>query len=380
MRIAYTTTFNAEDAHQWSGTPFHMSRAITEAGIPLDYIGSLKRKLSPFFKIQQTLKKYLANTRESPRFNLVAAKHYSDQVAQQLKTLKSDVVLSPLVNPIAYLDCKQPIVLWTDAVYAALVGFYPDFAYHSATSIQQGNAITAACLMRAKVALFSSEWARQTAISFYGIHPDKTKTILYGANLTDAPSFATVKTAIAKRSPKIIKLLFLAKSWERKGGDMVVAVTQALHQAGIAVELNIVGCTPTPKPLAPYIHCLGFISKKTVAEKERFNQVLHESHFLFLPARNDACPMVLAEANAFGLPCLTSNVGGITSVIQNNINGMAFSLDTTVQTYCDYIVNTITTHEHYEALALSSYNEYHTRLNWQVAIRQLRAVIEEVSS
>src|SRR3990167_481664 len=190
MKIAYTSTFNAEDVHSWSGTPLHMSRALKASGMEINYIGLLKRQLPPLFKFKQLWSKYICQQRESPRFNTTAAKHYSAQVMRQLKTLTVDAVVSPLINPIAYLDCKQPIVLWTDAVYAALLGFYPDFAYHSATSIQQGNAITAACLMRAKVALFSSEWARQTAISFYGIHPDKTKTILYGANLTDAPSFA----------------------------------------------------------------------------------------------------------------------------------------------------------------------------------------------
>src|SRR5579872_7486894 len=115
MRIAYTTTFDAQDVHNWSGTPFHMSRALNQAGMDVDYIGSLSRKLPPFFKVKQVWNKYVTGMRESPRFNVTAAKHYSHQVAQRLKKISTDAVVSPLINPIAYLDCKQPIVLWTDA-------------------------------------------------------------------------------------------------------------------------------------------------------------------------------------------------------------------------------------------------------------------------
>ena len=123
MRIAYTTTFDARDVHNWSGTPYHMAKALADAGMDVEYIGSLRRKLPPFFKVKQTIKKYVSDQRESPRFNCFAATQYSEQVAALLRKSAADVVISPLINPIAYLDCKQPIVLWTDALYAALLGF-----------------------------------------------------------------------------------------------------------------------------------------------------------------------------------------------------------------------------------------------------------------
>jgi glycosyltransferase involved in cell wall biosynthesis len=376
MRIAYTTTFNAMDVHNWSGTPFHMSRALHQSGIDVNYIGSLSRQLPPFFKVKQVWNKYVAGMRESPRFNVTAAKHYSHQVAQQLKNMSADAVISPLINPIAYLDCKQPIVLWTDAVYAALLGFYPPFAYHSASSVTQGNEITAVCLSRCKLAIFSSDWAANSAIELYGANRDKVKVVNYGANLDSAPTLEEVQANIKNRAHDKIKLLFLAKSWERKGGDIVVSVAQALHAAGYAVELNIVGYTPKLKSIPPYIHLLGFVSKQTREGKARIAQLLNESHFLFLPSRADACPMVFAEANAYGVPCLTSYVGGISTAVKDNINGMTFALDAPLSTYCNYIVNTLHNRARYEELALSSYNEYNSRLNWKSATQQVRELIQ----
>ena len=41
------TTFDAKDVHNWSD-PYHMSKALTDANMQVEYIGSLKRKLPPF--------------------------------------------------------------------------------------------------------------------------------------------------------------------------------------------------------------------------------------------------------------------------------------------------------------------------------------------
>jgi glycosyltransferase involved in cell wall biosynthesis len=378
MRIAYATTFDARDVHNWSGTPYHMSKALISAGMQVEYIGSLKRKLPPFFKAKQTVKKYLCDQRESPRFNCFAAKQYSDQVAGQLMNSFADVVVSPLINPIAYLDCKQPIVLWTDALYAALLGFYPPFAYHSASSVMQGNEITSQCLARAKLAIFSSDWAANSALELYGASREKVKVVNYGANIETYPNFVDMQQIIKNRAQDKIKLLFLAKSWERKGGDIVLAVAKALHESGHAVELSIVGYTPDIPSNLPYANVLGFISKQKPEGKARLYQLLCDSHFLFVPSRADACPMVFAEANAFGLPCLSTYVGGISTAVRDNVNGMTFGLDADVKVYCDYIVNLMQDRRRYEALALSAYNEYETRLNWGAATQQVRKLMEDM--
>ena len=378
MRIAYTTTFNAQDVHNWSGTPYHMSHALEQAGNEIAYIGNLKRQLPPFFKVKQTWKKWIADQRESPRFNLTAAKFYSEQVAAQLKNISADAIVSPLINPIAYLDCQQPIALWTDATYAALLGFYPPFNHHSAETIEQGNAMTSACLDRCKLAIFSSDWAAQSAIELYGASREKVKVVPFGANILNHPTFDEVKNAIANRTQDKIKLLFLAKSWERKGGDVVLNVAKALHESGYPVELTIVGYTPPNlNPIPPYVSSLGFISKHTPEGKLRIQQLLSESHFLFVPSRAEAYGIVFCEANAYGVPCLTTYVGGIGTIVKNNLNGMTFGLDASIQSYCDVIVNLMQDRARYQTLALSSYHEFETRLNWKSAAETVQRLLKD---
>lgn len=379
MRIAYTTTFDTRDVHNWSGTPFYMSKAFTENGLNVEYIGSLKRRLPPFFKVKQVWNKYLLGQRESPRFNIFAAKNFSSQVATHLSRVKPDVVLSPLVNPIAYLKCKQPIVLWTDALYAALIGFYSPFSAHSSRSVAQGNIVTAECLSRCKLAIFSSDWAANSALQLYGTSKEKVKVVPFGANIEDYPSWSEIQTIIKQRAKDKIKLLFLAKSWERKGGDVVLSVAKALHESGHPVELSLVGYhPPNLKPIPAYVKCLGFVSKHTPEGENKIRQLLSDTHFLFVPSRAEAYGIVFCEANAFGVPCLTTYVGGIGTIVKDNINGMTFALDIPVTSYCDYIVNLMQNRNQYESLALSSYNEYQTRLNWKVSTQQVQKFIMEV--
>lgn len=381
MRIAYASTFDSRDVHNWSGTPYYMSKGLIDQGLVMDYIGPLKRKLPPFFKAKQVLNKYLTAQRESPRFNIFAAKYYSQQAEQLIKKLPVDAIISPLINPIAYLNCDQPIILWTDALYAGLVGFYPPFSTHSANTIREGNTITAQCLNRCALTVFSSDWAANTALQYYGVNKEKIKVIPFGANLEIYPSIAEIRTMIKTRKRDTIKLLFLAKSWERKGGDIVLSVARALHEAGESVQLTIVGYEPpglNPRP--PYVNCTGFISKHTPHGKMQLNRLIAETHFLFVPSRAEAYGIVFCEANAFAVPCLTTYVGGIGTIVKDNINGMTFALDASITTYCNYIMNLMHDYSQYEALALTSYNEFTLRLNWQSAAAEMKRLITQMIS
>jgi len=376
MKFALATTFDARDVANWSGTPFFMANGFLRQGIDIDYIGNLKRETQPFFKLKQTWKKFAAGQRESPRFNIHAAKYYSQQAAAQLENKTIDAIIAPQIHPICYLETKKPIVLWTDGLYASLLGFYPGFTSHSASSVEQGNIITHECLSRCSLAIFSSEWAARTAIEIYGASKDKIKVVPFGANIDCEHTLDDIHSMLKSRSKNTVKLLFLGKHWHRKGGDIVFNVAKALHAAGQSVELNFVGCHPPKGIEVPsYIKCHGFISKRTPEGVEKITRLLRESHFLFVPSRAEAYGIVFCEANAFGLPCLTSHVGGISTIVKDNINGRTFALDAPVSLYCDYITRLMQNYSEYEAMAIRSFEEFKTRLNWGTATNEVKKLI-----
>jgi glycosyltransferase involved in cell wall biosynthesis len=379
IKLAFATTFDAHNISKWSGTPFHMANAFEEEGIPIEYIGQLKRRLPAFFKIKQLWKQLASGERDSPRFNIVTARYYSEQVSKQLQSLTVDAIIAPQINPVAYLESKKPLILWTDGLYSSLVGFYPGFSSHSTDTIRQGNIITRECLSRCRLALFSSDWAARTSIEIYGTDKDKVKVVPFGANLKTHNTLTDIRTMLANRSRTVVKLLFLGKHWDRKGGDIVFRVVKALHAAGQPVELHFVGCMPPAGTDIPaFIHCHGFISKRTPEGVAQMTKLLRESHFLFVPSRAEAYGIVFCEANAYGLPCLTSFVGGISTIVKDNINGMTFALDADPQIYCRYIISLMQNYAQYEELALSSFHEFDTRLNWKIAVKTVTKLIREL--
>ncbi|HEX2549295.1 MAG TPA: glycosyltransferase family 4 protein, partial [Gammaproteobacteria bacterium] len=322
MKIGYATTFDSQDVDNWSGTPFFMTDGLKNQSIQVELLGQLKKELPKNFKVKQLWKKFYSGERESPRFNCFTAQSYSRQLENKISGLHLDAIIAPQINPIAYLNCEIPIILWTDALYAGLANFYPGFMQHSRASIMQGHEVTKECLKRTRIAIFSSGWAANTAMEFYGMPQDKVKVIPFGANFHCDHTANDMMHFLKSRSREYIKLLFLGKDWQRKGGDIVLAVAEEIHARGFPIELHIVGCLPPKNRNIPsYVQCHGFISKKTSTGMIRIKNLLSTSHFLFVPSRAEAYGIVFCEANAFGLPCLSSSIGGIQTIIKNNVNG-----------------------------------------------------------
>ncbi len=379
MKIGYATTFDSQDVDNWSGTPFFMANGLKKQFIHFSYIGKLKRRLPINFRLTQLWKKFRYGERESPRFNCVAAKKYSLQLERKIAEIPLDVIIAPQINPIAYFNGKTPLILWTDALYAGLSRFYPGFTRHSESSIQQGHEMTQECLGRLRLAIFSSDWAANVAIQCYGLSKEKVKVVPFGANFHCDHTKDDVMRFLKLRSRQSIKLLFIGKDWDRKGGEIAYRVAKAIHRAGFQVELNIVGCAPPERLHIPnYIYFHGVISKKTTDGLMKIKKLLSESHFLFVPSRAEAYGIVFCEANAFGLPCISSNVGGIETIIKNGVNGRCFSLNTSIEDYVEYIIMLMQNYSQYEALALSSFHEYEKRLNWEVATKTVKGLIEAV--
>ena len=44
MKIAFVTTYDAEDIRSWSGTAYYMAKSLIEAGVEVEFIGDLKNR------------------------------------------------------------------------------------------------------------------------------------------------------------------------------------------------------------------------------------------------------------------------------------------------------------------------------------------------
>ncbi len=178
-----------------------------------------------------------------------------------------------------------------------------------------------------------------------------------------------------------MELLFVGVAWQRKGVAKAIKVVEGLLVRGVDAYLAIAGCSPpTGENMPPFVDLRGFISKTTEDGRKQINDLYRSSHFLIVPTIADAFGLVFAEASAFGVPSLSHSIGGVTTVVRNDVNGCLFTLEQPISDWVDWAASVLQTPGRYCQLAKSSFREYEDRLNWKVAGKAAAARIRQCAS
>ncbi len=375
MKIAYITSGRPINIFTYSGTTYYIYHNLEKSGFDMQNICVERSKFFILFRLKKFFlkmfkKKYIAF------FEPKKLKYFTRQLNKKIKDSKPDVFFVTHPRIISYLKTDVPIVFWSDSPFAGLIDYYPKFTNLPKSVIKTAHKVEQQSLTNSRLLIFSSDWAAQNALNNYDINPDRVKVVPYGANIDNELTEDEVKQVIDKRDKSKCKLIFNAKEWERKGGNKAIYVAKLLKDRGIDVELNIVGIDlnfPTPD----FVNVYGFIKKDTQKGQTLINDLYKKSHFLILPTLADCVPVVLAESCSYGVPCLTTDTGGISTVIRNGVNGQMFSLESGAEEYCDYIIRLMDSQKEYKELAFSSFLEYKKRLNWSTNINKVKELIEE---
>ncbi|UIE37509.1 glycosyltransferase family 4 protein [Leptodesmis sichuanensis] len=383
MRVAYVTPFDARTLsvpNNWSGTGYYIAQAIKQQSVSLDYIGPLEDRL-PLRILGKCKSRYYKILRKNyvKYIEPLVLKDYAAQISKKIRYSQPDIVFSASSDSVAYLECDQPITFWADATFANLIDFYPAYSNLCKESLKTAHLTQNISLEKSKLAIYSSEWAAQTAINYYNADPKKVKVVPFGANIESIKSIDEIRASIEARPIDKCKLLFLGVDWFRKGGDVALEVAKRLNDSGLNTELTLVGCQPPDQePLPSFVKPLGFISKASTDGKSKIYQLIADSHFLILPSIADCTPIVFCEANALGVPCISRRVGGIPTMIKDDLNGKLFDRDADPSEYCEYIHNVFTDYAKYKELALSAFHEYESRLNWRVAGKAVKELLMSI--
>ncbi len=381
MKVAIVCVYDPSDIKTWSGITLHLTKALREEGIEVFTNTELGRKLGFIQKIKDKVYHNVLKKRWDIRRDIPNAKYFAKELVSQMEQFDPDVVVGINSQPIAFMDYAKPIVLFDDATLANLLNFYSYYSNFCRETINNGFYIDQKAMDNASLIFYTSDWAIQSAINNYKVDPDKIKLVNFGANLEIHHTEQDVMNMIDTRNREVCSLLFLAVEWERKRGDLVIETVKKLNERGVKVELDIVGIHPDSQIDIPSnVNLHGFVSKMEPAGLEKLKGLISKSHFLFLPSLADCTPTVFGEANAFGVPCISTNVGGISSVIKNNVNGICFEIEEGPDSYADYIENTFADYNSYLNLARNSWIEYSSRLNWKSIALKMISHFKEVTN
>jgi len=376
LRVTYATSYDPQDVRAWSGTVYHMAKAMEAQGISMEYMGKLAK--NQLF-VNKAINKISRMTNFGDLFPVERttrmAQHFADAIREHLLHSRSDIVFSPSSLPIALLKTKRPKVFYTDATFAGILAKDPAFKTYPKKYIAEGHKLEQAALDNCDLAIYASKWAAQTAMDYYKVDERKVRVFPFGGNFSVPPPRAEVLKNIEDRKFEHCELLFVGVNWINKGGPKVMELARILHERGVPLKLHLVGCEPLVDALPPYATAHGFISKATPAGRDLLKQLFANAHFLLLPTLADCLGLVMCEANSLGVPSMANDVGGVSEVVRPGINGHLFPADAPASDWADTIEKLFNDPKTYRQMALDSRTEYETRLNWDVAGRSIKEAL-----
>lgn len=376
MRIAVTTLNDPKSVKTWSGTPAHIIAALEERGhevisIPLRkpdepwHFDWLRRL---YFKMQQ--KWFLSDVEKE------VLEDVGKQIDRAVAKANPDIVLVIHGDFLAYCTFRQPSIIIHDTTFASLVDYYPEFTNLTKRSVRAGNEMYQRALNKASAAVFSAGWASESATKDYAVDPKKIFTIPFGANLSKEPSDSDVESWIAKRmQATTCRFLFLGVRWDRKGGPDALRFVIQLNKLGIPSQLIIAGCSPTiDKDSEPYVQQVGFLSKDKPEESRLLETLLQSSQALLVPSVAECFGCVYCEANAYGLPVLARETGGIPEIVKDGVNGLLLQQGETPEALALRWARIYSDSDAYQHMSRNARSDFETRLNYRVFVEKLEAI------
>ncbi len=224
----------------------------------------------------------------------------------------------------------------------------------------------------ASAIVYSSDYFCRIAETEFGQDiAGKIHCLLFGANLDYPPQSFTPKTLATP-----IQLLWIGGDWHRKGGDTALMCLESLKDIGIAAQLTLIGDVPPKYRDQDGVVHYRHLNKDREKDFRIYMQEFERAHFLVSPTRADVTPMVVAEANAYSVPVLISNFGGIHSLLSDGVNGHFVEADS--DAYAKIIARFLNDPAAYETLAQRAFATFQERFDWDRWANGIVKIAEEL--
>lgn len=152
---------------------------------------------------------------------------------------------------------------------------------------------------------------------------DRYRTLYPGKNFIVVPNGVEVQYTTPRKSAAPFTISMVASLIESKRQDLAIAACTRLSQLGYSIQLYLIGDKP-PWHSDDYLNMLKQAATSTVqflGWVENPGNYLCQSDVFILPSDTEGMPLSIIEAMAHGLPCISTNVGGVPEVIMDSETG-----------------------------------------------------------
>lgn len=362
MRIAFLSSLNPNDTSAWSGTLNYIFKSLKKYGNELFWIGN--DVLSEIRQIHESLNPHSQFLPEL--FTDYFGKSLETSISEQGFDLIicRDYYFLARLNP----NLNIPIIYIADST-ANLINSYlnmPSWYCRLCDGVEK------MAIHRADVIVYSSRWAKENAISYYGCAKDKIKVVEFGANIPET----MLSDRMYRTVHKVCRLLFVATKWEAKGGPIAYETFNLIRGMGMPCKLTIIGCSVDIKDKD--VEVIPFIDKSQEKGITKLCAKYREADFFLLPTQFDCYGIVFAEAAAFSVPSVTCNVGGVGQAVRDGINGIVLPAKSKPMDFAFAIMHAYSDVELYKKMRENAYASFKSRMNWKVWGKRMNDIINSL--
>ncbi|MEP7345315.1 MAG: glycosyltransferase family 4 protein, partial [Gemmatimonadaceae bacterium] len=155
-----------------------------------------------------------------------------------------------------------------------------------------------------------SDWVRDSFVNDYNVDPEKVITLHPGLDVD-----LWKPDPCQNANDGIVRVLFVSGDFKRKGGDLLIRwIQRTRHRAKVQIHM----ASKTPVPDVPGV--VGHYG--LTANSPGLVQLTQSCDLFALPTRADCSPWVIVEAQAAGLPGVSTRVGAIHELVVDGETGL----------------------------------------------------------
>lgn len=379
MRIAFLTNYDSENIRNWSGIGYYMAKSLELQGVELIRINCFV-KFSAYQRLKRRVVKLWWHKILQPERSQAYLKKMAGKVTRQLAGEEYDLIFAAGSLPVSFLQTNKPIVFFTDATYDCMTSLYIEKNRLWQNSFIEGNKAEGNAIRNASLIFYTSDWAKQSAVMAYRGQPEKIRQLSFGPNLLGTASINDMRELIDRRKQNPEKnFLFIGVDWFRKGADAAIETIFRLNAMGIPATLTIVGCKlPADIYLPFFVEHHPFISKDGEWGMNQLRKLYERADFFLLPTQADCTPVVFSEAASYGLPVITTDVGGCGSVVIDNETGFCIGRENFVIEAAEKIEPLCRDAALYETFSWRAFYHYNKELNWDSIGKKMVCALKQV--
>jgi glycosyltransferase involved in cell wall biosynthesis len=374
MKLAFVSAKDPSTSIRFfSGLPYHLYWALSRRveTVPLESSVSGPPK---WWDLSTRLVGRLSGRQRRWGMRPSVLRELAEKTAEKASAVGADVVLTVGQGYLVFWNSPLPAASFSDILYGAVPsdGFQDDPDRPRGLAHQQAGQMVVYAQQAIDNAahIFATSHFIVDGAREFGtrISPDKVTVTQVGANFLEMPAATN-----GREGPPPLKLLWVGSSWEGKGGEIALGVLDRLREMRLEVEMNLIGRLPQNLH-HPHAVCHGFLNKDIPMERARLLALYKQSHLLLLPTRKDFVPCGLAEAAAFGVPAITTPVGGIP--------GMFAEDEVVLVPFADYrevvpkLIADLLENGRLSMMAESVRRRFETTLNWDVIAETIVAKLK----